>query len=459
MRHTDPQEVLVVIPARGGSKGIPFKNLKPVAGRSLVARAVDSALAAPAVTDVVVSTDHPDIAAEAERCGARVVMRPADLLRRHRQQRVGGAPRARIAAPAAGRHGSGAVHLPVHRPGHLNEAVLDVLEGRADVAFSVTESHAFHWMHDDGGAVTAVGHSAEVRPRRQDRTPQYRETGAFYAMRTEGFLARKHRFFGRLKLQEVPAEHAVEIDSLEDLAVVRALADQATAPRAGGLDVDALVMDFDGVHTDDHAFVNAEGEEFVRVSREDGMGISRLRGTGIPQLILSTERNKVVSARALKLGIDVLQDVADKAGAVRSWMAAHRLDPDRVAYVGNDVNDLPSSASLAGRWRWRVPTTSSAAPHARSPPSWRRRRDPRDRQLDPRRRGGADDERGRQEQATAITERVQLMTTEATVSNTVPAGAPAPVAIGDERSVPASRSTSIGEIGINHNGDLEIARS
>jgi YrbI family 3-deoxy-D-manno-octulosonate 8-phosphate phosphatase len=347
MSNTHPHEVLVVIPARGGSKGIPFKNLKPVAGRSLVARAVEAARNAARVTDVVVSTDSPDIRFEAERFGARVIERPAELSGDtatsesavlHALANTGTRPAVTVLMQCTS---------PFIDSADLDAAIASVLDGGADVAFSVAENHNFLWARDAGGAVTAVGHSADFRPRRQDREPQYRETGAFYAMRTEGFLARGHRFFGRLEFQVVPAEHAIEIDSIEDLEIVRAM---DSRPESTGIDVDALVMDFDGVHTDDHALVNFQGEEFVRVSRSDGMGVARLRRAGVPQLILSTETNPVVTARANKLGVDVVQDVSDKAAAVTEWITANGLDPERVAFVGNDVNDLPAM----GRVGWPV---------------------------------------------------------------------------------------------------------
>ena len=347
MSNTHPHEVLVVIPARGGSKGIPFKNLKPVAGRSLVARAVEAARNAARVTDVVVSTDSPDIRFEAERFGARVIERPAELSGDtatsesavlHALANTGTRPAVTVLMQCTS---------PFIDSADLDAAIGSVLDGGADVAFSVAENHNFLWARDASGAVTAVGHSADFRPRRQDREPQYRETGAFYAMCTEGFLARGHRFFGRLEFQVVPAEHAIEIDSIEDLEIVRAM---DSRPESTGIDVDALVMDFDGVHTDDHALVNFQGEEFVRVSRSDGMGVARLRRAGVPQLILSTETNPVVTARANKLGVDVVQDVSDKAAAVTEWITANGLDPERVAFVGNDVNDLPAM----GRVGWPV---------------------------------------------------------------------------------------------------------
>jgi YrbI family 3-deoxy-D-manno-octulosonate 8-phosphate phosphatase len=90
--------------------------------------------------------------------------------------------------------------------------------------------------------------------------------------------------------------------------------------------------------------VDQDGTEQVRVSRGDGMGVSLLRRTGLPILILSTETNKVVASRADKLKVQVMHGVDDKASALRAWIAEQNLDPARVAYVGNDVNDLAAMA-------------------------------------------------------------------------------------------------------------------
>jgi YrbI family 3-deoxy-D-manno-octulosonate 8-phosphate phosphatase len=107
------------------------------------------------------------------------------------------------------------------------------------------------------------------------------------------------------------------------------------------------------VHTDDSVLIGQNGEEFVTVSRSDGMGVARLRAARIPVLILSTETNPVVSARARKLGVEVIQGSADKASALAAWAADRGIPLGRVAYLGNDVNDL-GSLELVG-WPIAVP--------------------------------------------------------------------------------------------------------
>jgi 3-deoxy-D-manno-octulosonate 8-phosphate phosphatase (KDO 8-P phosphatase) len=101
-----------------------------------------------------------------------------------------------------------------------------------------------------------------------------------------------------------------------------------------------LVYDFDGVLTDNKAYVDQHGNEMVQVSRADGLGISGIRKLGIEQIILSTETNPVVTARAKKLELFCIQGVDDKSKALADYCVNHQIDLNEVAYVGNDLNDL-----------------------------------------------------------------------------------------------------------------------
>ena len=80
----------------------------------------------------------------------------------------------------------------------------------------------------------------------------------------------------------------------------------------------------------------------MRVSREDGMGVALLRRAGVPLLILSTEVNPVVRARADKLRVPVLHGIDDKETALRKWARENDVPLADIAYLGNDVNDLPA---------------------------------------------------------------------------------------------------------------------
>ncbi|MEU2355686.1 N-acylneuraminate cytidylyltransferase [Streptomyces misionensis] len=370
------RRVLAVIPARGGSKGVPAKNLAPVGGVPLVARAVRECRATRLVTDVVVSTDDQAIAAAARAAGAEVVLRPAA-----------------IAGDTATSEAAVLHAMDAHEA--LHGAVVDtvllvqctspflvredidgvagaVVEDGADTAVTVAPFHGFVWRDDETGTGggTGVNHDKSYRPRRQDRPQDFLETGAAYAMDAAGFRKHLHRFFGRTELVRTDPARVLEIDDPHDLARARALAPlfDADLPHSrhrpsgtpdGALptadDIDAVVLDFDGTQTDDRVLIDSEGREFVSVHRGDGLGIAALRRSGLRMLILSTEENPVVAARARKLRLPVLHGIDRKDLALKQWCEEQGIAPERVLYVGNDVNDLPCFA-LVG---WPVAVASA----------------------------------------------------------------------------------------------------
>ncbi len=101
-----------------------------------------------------------------------------------------------------------------------------------------------------------------------------------------------------------------------------------------------LFTDFDGCLTDDRVWLNLDGEEFVAANRKDGLAVKRLKNLGIQVVITSTETNKVVSARGTKMGVEVLQGLADKAESIDQYLKQKNLSWNDVWYIGNDVNDL-----------------------------------------------------------------------------------------------------------------------
>ncbi|MFI5683648.1 cytidylyltransferase domain-containing protein [Streptomyces sp. NPDC051636] len=364
------RRVLAVIPARGGSKGVPAKNLAPVGGVPLVARAVRECRATRLVTDVVVSTDDQAIAAAAREAGAEVVLRPAA---------IAGDTATSEAAVLHAMDAHEALHgaavdvvllVQCTSPFMVREDIDGVAgavaENGADTAVTVAPFHGFIWRDaqdgvdstEDGGGY-GVNHDKSFRPRRQDRPQDLLETGAAYAMDAAGFRKHQHRFFGRTELVRTDPARVLEIDDPHDLARARALAPLFDADRPGALptadDIDAVVLDFDGTQTDDRVLIDSEGREFVSVHRGDGLGIAALRNSGLRMLILSTEQNPVVAARARKLKLPVLHGIDRKDLALKQWCEEQGIAPERVLYVGNDVNDLPCFA-LVG---WPVAVASA----------------------------------------------------------------------------------------------------
>ncbi|WP_432180043.1 cytidylyltransferase domain-containing protein [Streptomyces sp. NBC_00063] len=369
------RRVLAVIPARGGSKGVPAKNLAPVGGVPLVARTVRECRATRLVTDVVVSTDDAAIAAAAREAGAEVVLRPAAIAgdKSSSEAAVLHALDAHEALQGAAVDVVLLVQCtsPFIVREDIDGVVNAIVEKGADTALTVAPFHGFVWRDADddpaapaaverasveGGTDTlvapaatsggyGVNHDKSFRQMRQDRPQDLLETGAVYAMDASGFREAKHRFFGRTELVRTDPARVLEIDDPHDLSRARALAPLFDANRPGSLptaeDIDAVVLDFDGTQTDDKVLIDSDGREFVTVHRGDGLGIAALRKSGLPLLILSTEQNPVVAARARKLQIPVLHGIDRKDLALKQWCEEQGIAPERVLYVGNDVNDLP----------------------------------------------------------------------------------------------------------------------
>lgn len=108
---------------------------------------------------------------------------------------------------------------------------------------------------------------------------------------------------------------------------------------AAARQVSFLGIDFDGVMTDNTVFVFEDGREAVRCSRLEGFGLRRLTDAGVAAAIISTEANRVVSARAAKLKLPCYQNIDDKVAAFSDILAERGLDWEQAAFIGNDTND------------------------------------------------------------------------------------------------------------------------
>ncbi len=350
----DPIRSWAIIPARGGSKGVPGKNLAPVQGRSLVRRAVEAARRAAGVERVFVSTDAADIAAEAARAGAEIIERPAALS----GDTASSEDALLHALDALAQRGEKLPDIlcfvqctsPFVAAGDIDGAIALLLSTGSDTALTVARSHGFLWQGGQDGGAIGVNHDRAVRLRRQDREPEFLETGAVYVMRVPGFRSARHRFFGKTVLYEVPASRAWEIDEPADLAAVRALA-PLIDPNTNSLRIPqplgGIVFDFDGVLTDNRVIQHQDGSEAVICSRADGLGIGMLRDAGVAMAVLSKERNPVVAARCRKLNLPCRQGIDDKAAELRALAGEFGVDTRQLIYVGNDINDL-APMRLAG---------------------------------------------------------------------------------------------------------------
>jgi N-acylneuraminate cytidylyltransferase len=337
--------VLAIIPARGGSKGIPRKNVRPFLGKPLLAHSIEHARQAPSVGRVVVSTDDPEIAAVARRYGAEVVERPAEIsgdtassesallhVLDHLEAAEGYRPELVVFLQATS---------PLRRPGAVQAAIDRLRREQADSLFSACPIHTFIWRRHRG-RLESITCDYRNRPRRQDIGEDFAETGSIYVFKTRVLRESGNRLGGRIALYPDDPLCNFQVDEPGDFDLLeRAAALQPGRPAAPDLSaIRLLVLDFDGVMTDNRVLVAQDGAEAVRCHRGDGWGIARLKERGVAIVVISTEANRVVEARCRKLGLDFVQACDDKLSELRRLADRLGLGPDRVAYVGNDVNDL-----------------------------------------------------------------------------------------------------------------------
>lgn len=342
-----------IIPARGGSKGLPRKNVLDLAGQPLITHTIRAALEASSIGRVLVSTDDDEIAAVATAAGAEVIHRPADLASDTASSESALLHALDSAYPDAADQPEAFVFLqctsPLTAPEDIDALVEAMEREQADSAFLATRFYHFLWRPEDDGTYAGINHDHAIRQRRQDRPAEYLETGAGYAMKLAGFRKSGHRFFGRVVAAEMPEERVGEIDTLADFRSIesRMRADAAdTGASALPEGIEALVMDFDGVMTDDAVLVSQDGTEYVRCSRSDGMGIDLLTRSGLPMIVLSREINPVVRARCEKLKLPCVHGLETKLATLQGWADENGVDLGKTVYVGNDVNDLECMSAV-----------------------------------------------------------------------------------------------------------------
>jgi N-acylneuraminate cytidylyltransferase len=343
------RRVIAIIPARGGSKRIPAKNLLPVAGLPLVVHSIRHARAAASVSEVWVSTDDPQIAALAEHEGARVAIRPPELstdtatsesallhvLDTRRAAGIEDPDLVVFLQPTS----------PARRCDDIDRAVATLARTGADSVFSACENARLIWALREDGPVS-INYDYHTRQREQDMARQYRENGSIYVFPPQLLRRTGNRLAGRIAVYEMDYWSSFQIDTPEHAELLAWIMQRPEfAPDvAWPARLDLVIFDFDGVMTDNGVWTAEDGRELARCDRRDGLGLGMLARAGVGMMIVSTETRGIAAARAAKLGIPCHLAIADKGAFVGRLLRERMIDPANVAYVGNDVNDLPAMA-------------------------------------------------------------------------------------------------------------------
>ena len=357
-------EILALIPARGGSKGIPRKNIRNFAGYPLIAWSIAAAKQASCVTRILLSTDDEEIASIAREYGAETpFLRPAELA----QDQTTDLPVFEHALiwlkEQEGYQPEIVIQLrptsPVRPKACVDQAVKILLEhADADCVRGVVPAGQNpHKMWRFAGVdqpmkplLQVDGIAEPYNAPRQILPPVYWQTGHIDAIRVSTILQKKSLTGDVIYPLVIDPRYTVDIDNLSDWAKYEALA-------ASGLEmvtpgrlkrpmpekIDMVICDFDGVITDNRVWVDQDGRESVAAYRSDSIRVRELRERGIEVLILSSELNRVVEARAKKMGVEAVHGIGirEKGRVMREVLEQKNIRAENVIYIGNDLNDLP----------------------------------------------------------------------------------------------------------------------
>jgi N-acylneuraminate cytidylyltransferase len=337
-------EIIAFIPARGGSKSIPLKNIKEICGQPLIYWNILSLHQTARVSRIVVSTDSDEIAKVVLGFGFPEV----EVYQRS----------AATASDTASTESAMLEYLeddkrlspddifilvqatsPLTLSQHFTEALSVYAKGQYDSLLTCVRLKRLFWRENG----TPANYDYQNRSRRQDLTGELMENGAFYISKVKNILESKNRLSGKIGIYTMPDYTAVEIDEEDDWPLAETLVRKYVLPnyRPNRKPIKLVAMDVDGVLTDAGMYYSEKGDELKKFSTYDGKAVELLRNQNLKTAILTSEDTKIVAARARKLKIDfVVQGAKDKVQVLSKIIKQEKISWAEVAYVGDDLNDL-----------------------------------------------------------------------------------------------------------------------
>lgn len=337
--------IVAIIPARGGSKSIPHKNIINFCGKPLVAWSIEQALASDLVDNVYVSTDDPKIARISKKYGSRVIRRPRTIAGDtssseeallHAILQI--EKKAKIDLVVFLQATS-----PIREKRDIDMAIEKALREKLDSLFSVTTFEDLTVWENINGVLNSLTFDYKNRRRRQDRAPLYLENGSIYIVKPSILKEYHNRLGGKIGMYEMDRWKYYEIDNPGDLEICEyfmknKILKEDAVPKMKNIKL--IVYDCDGVLTDNKVTLTKSARECLRFNRSDGAAMAAIKKLGLGQVIMTTEQKSAIEKRADKLHVPAMIGVMDKKKALLEYCKKCGINLKDVAYLGNDINDL-----------------------------------------------------------------------------------------------------------------------
>ena len=340
--------IIAFIPARGGSKSIPEKNIKSFCGKPLIYWNLKE-LQKSEVDKVIVATDSEKIKSVVNSFGFSKV----NVYDRQEENSKDSSSTESVMLEYINKIDLSESETfllvqatsPFTQKNHFNEGL--ELFKKHDTVLSCCLSKRFSWRNGK-----SLNYDVCNRPRRQDFEGTLIENGAFYISSVADIKKTKNRISGDIATYKMPEFTYTEIDEPEDWIVAESLMKKFIlkdkTPDFSKIKI--FLSDVDGVLTDAGMYYTENGDEFKKFCTYDGMGFQLLQKTGIKVGILTTEDRELNRRRAKKLGLDFdFHGAKDKLQIVKDLCEKENISLNEIAYIGDDVNcfELLSNAGVS----------------------------------------------------------------------------------------------------------------
>lgn len=331
------------IPVRGGSKSIPLKNIREIAGKPLVYWTAKAADDCEEIERVYVATDSSEIRETVESFAldkVRVIDRSADSASDTASTEM-------AMLEFAEEHDFDNIVLiqatsPLLTAEDIRGGFIEFYKQGTNSVLSAVRQKRFQWKIDETGCAVPVNYDVFHRPRRQEFDGYLVENGAFYIISKELLIKSGNRLAGNIRIYEMDESTYFEIDEPNDWMIIeKQLEARAKKKEVEIPEIKMFLTDCDGCLTDGGMYYSENGDELKKFNTLDGMGFKLLREKGILTGIITGETMELNKYRAKKLQVDIYKEgVQNKLAVVRRLCEEYDIDLRNVAYIGDDINDL-----------------------------------------------------------------------------------------------------------------------
>ena len=343
---------IAFIPARCGSKSIPFKNIKEFCGKPLVYWNLKALEKSANIDKIYVATDCKEIRDIVNSFGFSKVK----VYSRDKENANDTASTESVMLEFISKNKFDNNDLfflvqatsPLTQTQDFDKALEKLQNEKANSLLTCVRTKRFYW-NDNG---TPINYDYKNRPRRQDFDGMLMENGAFYINSIQNILKYKNRLSGKIAIYEMLEYTAIEIDEEDDWIIAEKLMQKYILQPKKSSKIKLFLSDVDGTLTDAGMYYGQNGEEFKKFNTHDGKGFELLRKAGIKTGIITSENTKIVENRAKKLKVDYLYQGLEHIGKLeiaKEICKKENITLDEVAYIGDDINckELLENVGLA----------------------------------------------------------------------------------------------------------------